>query len=324
VPTATGEAAKKIEEKANIANVVSTKDFQYQLNSFFNTYQLTNFLDQQNPLSELSNKRKISAMGDGGISREDKNLNVRDIQISHYGRICPIEAPEGQNVGLIMALGAYAKIDEYGFIESPYRVVKDGKITDEVVYLTSSKESEHIVCDSSIPFDAKTGKILASSYVARYKFETKVVNASDIEYVEISPRQVLSVSTNLIPFAECNEGHRCEMAANMQRQAIPLLAPHAPAVGTGFEHKIALDSSLCLQSENDGVVKYVDSEKIIVGSSTYKLDKFIKSNQDTCINQKPFVNVGDTVKQNQVIADGYAMDNNEIALGQNINVAFIS
>ncbi|GMO15517.1 MAG: DNA-directed RNA polymerase subunit beta [Mycoplasmoidaceae bacterium] len=324
VPTAKDEQATKIEEKATIKNIVNTKHFQHAIRSFFNTYELTNFLDQENPLSELSAKRKISAMGNGGISRDDKNIQVRDIHQTHYGRICPIEAPEGQNVGLIMALSAYAKIDENGFISSPYRIVENGVITDKVEYLTALKEDEHVVADSSIPFDPKTGKIKVKSFICRYLQTQQMKDVENSEYVDLSPRQITSASASLIPFLETDEAHRGEMASNMQRQAVPLLKPHAPSVGTGFEHKIAKDSCLGVSAEEDGKVTYVDSTCIEVGNKKYPLIKFTKSNQNTCISQQPFVSVGQSVKAGEMIADGPAMNNGEIALGQNLNVAFIS
>jgi DNA-directed RNA polymerase subunit beta len=263
-------------------------------------------------------------MGDGGISRDDKNIDVRDIHQSHYGRICPIEAPEGQNVGLIMALSCFAKIDDYGFITSPYRVVKNGVITDEIKYLTALEEDEHIVADSSIPFDTKTNKISVDSYVCRYRQTQQMANIKEIEYVDLSPKQIISASAALIPFLETDEAHRGEMASNMQRQAVPLIKTHAPCIGTGFEHKIALDSGLGVVSENEGTVTYVDGKTIKVGNDVYDLSKFVKSNQNTCITQKPIVSLGQKIEAGQMIADGPAMDNGEIALGQNLNVAFLS
>jgi DNA-directed RNA polymerase subunit beta len=263
-------------------------------------------------------------MGEGGISREDKNIEVRDIHPTHYGRICPIEAPEGQNVGLIMALSAYAKIDENGFITSPYRIVKNGVITDEVEYLTALKEDEHIIADSSIPFDTKTGKIKVDSFICKYQKIQQMKSVEEIEYVDLSPKQITSASATLIPFLEADEAHRGEMASNMQRQAVPLLKPHAPTIGTGFEHKIAKDSCLGISAEEDGKVTYVDSQCIYIGDKKYPLIKFTKSNQNTCITQKPIVSVGQSVKAGEMIADGPAMDNGEIALGQNLNVAFIA
>jgi DNA-directed RNA polymerase subunit beta len=262
-------------------------------------------------------------MGDGGISREDKNIEVRDIHQSHYGRICPIEAPEGPTIGLIMALSSYARIDEYGFIISPYRVVKNGVITDQVEYLTALKEDEHVIADSSIPFDPETGKIKTKTFVCRYALTQQMKNVEDIEYVDVSPKQITSVSASLIPFLEADEAHRGEMAANMQRQTVPLIKPHAASVGTGFEAKIAKDSGLSVLATEDGKVTYVDAKTIKIDDKKYDLVKFLKSNQNTCISQKPIVTLGQKVTKGEIIADGSAMENGEIALGQNLNVAFM-
>lgn len=324
VPTAHGETADKIEQKTKIANIFSNINIKNAIKSFFNTNQLTEFLEQQNPLSELASKRKISARGKGGISQEDPNLDLRDINYTQYGRICPIASPEGQSVGLIMSLSLFSKVDKNGFITTPYRKVKDGKIDfseNGIVYLTSIIEDKYIIADALIPHD-NTGKITVDKYICRNNQEQYYFSSNEIDFVDISPQQVLSVSPNLIPFVESDEGHRAEMASNMQRQALPLLKPYAPTIGTGLEYHVAIDSLSCLKTNNSGTVKYVDSSKIVVDDTTYHLTKFDKSNQNTCINQTPIVSVGDKVSENDIIADGYAMNNNELAIGQNILVAF--
>jgi len=321
-PTANDENKKRMKDKATVRQVVNTNHFSNRLNTFFNTYELTNFLDQVNPISELSAKRKITATGEGGLSKEGKSIDVRDIQNSQYGRICPIEAPEGKGVGLVHALATYSTIDENGFITTPLRIVKNGVITDEVVYLSAIEADQHIICTSDAPHD-KNGKILADKLVCRFNQTSSSFLVDQVEYAEVSARQVLSCSASLIPFLECNEAHRGEMAANMQRQAIPLIVGHAPAVGTGFEAKAARDSMLCVIAEDAGVVNYVDATKIRIGDKTYELEKFYKTNQSTCLNQTPLVHVGQHVKAGDIIADSSGIRNGEIALGENLKVAFM-
>jgi DNA-directed RNA polymerase subunit beta len=318
------ETAKEL----SVKSIVNTKPFQQTIKEFFNSHQLTQFLDQENPLSELTNKRRISAMGPGGISRDDPNLDIRDVHYSHYGRICPIETPEGMNIGLIMSLATYAKVDERGFIVAPYRKVSKGKILDdsEIRWLTALQEEEYIIAQANTNTN-KDGKILDEKVICRYRSSTGLYKPENIDYIDISPKQVISIATSAIPFLENDDANRALMGANMQRQAVPLIKPSAPFIGTGIEYRIASDSGLAVISETDGEVTYVDSHKVTVSDKSGKkydhdLIKFRKSNQETTINQKPIVDLGEKVKENQILADGPAMQNGELALGQNMLIAF--
>ncbi|MDR1991473.1 MAG: DNA-directed RNA polymerase subunit beta [Mycoplasmataceae bacterium] len=331
IPTANEEQQAKVALKTTIKSIVNTKAFQLVIKNFFNSYQLTQFIDQQNPLSELTNKRRISAMGDGGISREDPNLDIRDVHYSHYGRICPIETPEGMNIGLIMSLASFTRVDlKTGFLLSPYKRVKNGIIQDEVEWLTSLREDEYIICESTSRRDEKNlnriigidGKVLG-----RYRSTQEFFPIEKVDYIEISPRQVVSVAASVIPFLENDDTTRALMGANMQRQAVPLLSPYAPIVGTGNEYKISHDSGMTVVSEATGTVSYIDGQKIIVidkddKKHTHSLIKFRKSNQSTCINQTPIVEIGQHVKLGETLTDGPAMQNGELALGRNPLVAF--
>ncbi|QZX49314.1 DNA-directed RNA polymerase subunit beta [Mycoplasma sp. E35C] len=311
-----------------VKSVINPKPFQIVIKDFFNTHQLTQFLDQQNPLSELTNKRRISAMGPGGISREDPNLDIRDVHYSHYGRICPIETPEGMNIGLIMSLAFYATIDKNGFLMTPYLKVENGKITDKVEHLTALREDEYIIAEASSYMDVnKDGTIQNEKIIGRYRSSQDLYAPTQVDYIDVSPKQVVSVAASLIPFLENDDSSRALMGANMQRQATPLLKPYSPLVGTGVEYKIAQDSGMLVVAKNPGVVSYVDASKIIIKEddgklATYKLLKFVKSNKNTCYNQSPIVSVGERVVANQAIADGPSMKNGEIALGQNVLVGF--
>ena len=314
--------------RLTIKSVINSKPFQLVIKDFFNTHQLTQFLDQQNPLAELTNKRRISAMGPGGISREDPNLDIRDVHYSHYGRICPIETPEGFNIGLIMSLAFYAEIDQNGFLMAPYYKVKDGVITDQVEKLTALREDEYIIAEASanMKVDAN-GKIRDQGIIARYRSSQELYDPKQVDYIDVAPKQVVSIATNLIPFLENDDSSRALMGANMQRQATPLLKPYAPVVGTGVEYKIAHDSGMVILAKNGGEVSYVDSHKIVIKTKEgtedyYSLIKFQKSNQNTSYNQVPIVTVGEKVEKFQTIADGAAMRNGELALGQNVLVAF--
>ena len=326
----TGELVESEKQKARltIKSVVNSKPFQLVIKDFFNTHQLTQFLDQQNPLSELTNKRRISAMGPGGISREDPNLDIRDVHYSHYGRICPIETPEGMNIGLIMSLAFYATIDSNGFLMSPYRRVVDGKITDKVEYLTALREDEYIIAESSASMKVESdGKINEKQVIARYRSSQELYEPKRIDYIDVAPRQVVSIAAGLIPFLENDDSARALMGANMQRQATPLLKPYAPIVGTGVEHKIAHDSGMAVLSRVSGQVTSVDGDQIVIKSDDNKthihnLVKFEKSNQNTSYNQTPIVRLNEKVEADQVIADGPSMKNGELALGQNVLVAF--
>lgn len=326
----TGELVETDKQKTRITikSVVNSKPFQLVIRDFFNTHQLTQFLDQQNPLSELTNKRRISAMGPGGISREDPNLDIRDVHYSHYGRICPIETPEGMNIGLIMSLAFYATIDSNGFLMSPYRRVKNGRITDEVEYLTALREDEYIIAESSASMKINSdGSINEKEVIARYRSSQELYDPKRVDYIDVAPRQVVSIAASLIPFLENDDSARALMGANMQRQATPLLKPYAPTVGTGVEYKIAHDSGMAIVSNSDGKVVSVANDKIIIKNNdgkldTYTLTKFEKSNQNTCYNHIPIVEANQIVKSGEVLADGPSMKNGELALGQNVLVAF--
>ncbi len=296
------------------------------IKEFFSSSQLSQFMDQQNPLAELSNKRRISALGPGGLTRERAGFEVRDIHNSHYGRICPIETPEGPNIGLINYLTTYAKVNEYGFIETPYRKVVDGSVTDEVVYMPADIENDHVIAQAN---EIKEGKLVGDSIVARIAGETVMAPREDIDFADVSPRQIVSVATACVPFLENDDCTRALMGANMQRQAVPLLNPHSPYVGTGMEHVIARDSGAACVATAGGIVTYVDATKIIVQedsgvSRTYELTKFRRSNASTCLNQRPIVWDGERVERGDILADGPAMQDGELALGQNVTIAFMT
>ncbi len=299
------------------------------IKEFFASSQLSQFMDQTNPLAELANKRRLSALGPGGLTRDRASFEVRDVHYSHYGRICPIETPEGQNIGLINNLSCYAKINKYGFIETPYRKVdkKTCRVTDETEYLSADRERDHVIAQANVRL-AADGTILDQSVVARHNGENILANREDVDYIDVSPKQIVSIASACIPFLENDDTTRALMGANMQRQALPLLNPHAPFVGTGLEHNIAKDSGSAVTAKADGVVSYVDSRKIVIdgedGAKVYLLQKFGRSNSGTCINQKPIVKKGQMIKVGDIIADGPAMDNGELALGQNVTIAFMT
>lgn len=317
------EAPKKA---ITVKSIINTKPFQISFKEFFNSHQLTQFLDQQNPLAELTNKRRISAMGPGGISREDPNLDIRDVHYSHYGKICPIETPEGMNIGLIMSLATFASTDENGFLVTPYSVVKDGVITNEIKWLTALSEDEYIIACSNLNIEGN--KFKDKKVLCRYRSSWEFFDVKDVDFIDISPKQVVSIAASSIPFLENDDANRALMGANMQRQATPLIQPIAPIVGTGNEYKIAHDSGMAMVYEEpeEGTVTYVDSACVKVknskGTKEYELLKFNKSNQNTCNNQTPIVSLGDKLKPGDTIADGPAMYNGELALGQNALVAF--
>ena len=314
------------EKEVTIKSIINAKPIQIAIKDFFNSHQLIQFIDQQNPLSELTNKRRISAMGPGGISREDPNLDIRDVHYSQYGKICPIETPEGMNIGLIMSLATLAKIDEKGFLISPYWKVKNGVITDEIEWLTALREDEYVIACSNK--NVVNNKFTEDKVLCRFRSTLEFIDAKDIDYVDVSPKQVVSIAASCIPFLENNDANRALMGANMQRQATPLIRPFAPIVGTGNEFKIAHDSGMAVVYNEDtiGTVKYVDGQKVIVenskGQKEYILNKYLKSNQNTCNNQSPIVSVGDKIRKGQMIADGPAMQNGELSLGQNMLVGF--
>ena len=301
------------------------------IKEFFGSSQLSQFMDQTNPLSELTHKRRLSALGPGGLSRERAGFEVRDVHHSHYGRMCPIETPEGPNIGLINSLATYAKVNEYGFIETPYRIVdkETGTVTDEIRYFTADEEDLYLIAQAKEPI-GPDNKFVESRVTVRHKDDTLVVNASQVDLIDVSPRQIVSVATAMIPFLENDDASRALMGANMQRQAVPLLKPQAPIVGTGIEYRAAADSGVLPKAKNSGTVVYVSADEIRIkrdadgGIDTYKLLKFKRSNPGTCINQRPLVDKGEMVFKNQVLADGPATDLGEIALGKNIRMGFIT
>ncbi len=303
------------------------------IKEFFGSSPLSQFMDQTNPLAELTHKRRLSALGPGGLSRERANMEVRDVHYSHYGRMCPIETPEGPNIGLISYLATYARINEYGFIEAPYRAVDKatGHVSDEITYMTADEEDNYIVGQAVEPVD-ENGCLINARITARHRDEIVEVDRENVDYIDVSPRMMVSIATAMIPFLPNDDANRALMGANMQRQAVPLLRPHAPIVGTGMEHKICIDSEIVVLAEGDGVVTSVDARHVTVKydngeTKDYKLTKYLRSNHTTCINQRPIVDVGERVHGGDdptVLADGPATDQGEIALGQNILVGFMT
>ena len=306
----------------NIRPIIAT------INEFFGSSQLSQFMDQPNPLAELRHKRRISALGPGGLSRERAGFEVRDVHYSHYGRMCPIETPEGPNIGLITSLATFARINEYGFIEAPYRKVENGVVSNDIIYMTADVEDEYIIAQANEPLDEE-GRFLDKKVSARYKDEILEVPADRIDYMDVSPRQLVSVVTACIPFLENDDANRALMGSNMQCQAVPLLTTDSAIIGTGMEYKVARDSGSAVLARESGVVERVSSEAIIIKGESgkrhqHRLIKFARSNQSTCINQRPIVSVGEWVNKGDVIADGPAMDNGELALGKNILIGFMT
>jgi len=301
------------------------------IKEFFGSSQLSQFMDQTNPLSELTHKRRLSALGPGGLSRERAGFEVRDVHHSHYGRMCPIETPEGPNIGLINSLACYARVNEYGFIETPYRVVdkRETRVKDEIIYLTADEEDQYLVAQAKEPLD-KEGHFIDNRVTVRTREDVIVVPKGQVDLMDVSPRQIVSVATAMIPFLENDDASRALMGSNMQRQAVPLLKPAAPIVGTGIEYKAAVDSGVLPKAENDGTIIYVSANEIKIkrdldgGIDRYKLLKYKRSNQGTCINQRPIVDKGEKVKAGHVLADGPSTDFGEIALGQNIRMGFVT
>lgn len=309
--------------------IVSAKGLSGVLKDFFGRSQLSQFMDQTNPVAELTHKRRLSSLGPGGLNRDRAGFEVRDVHPSHYGRICPIETPEGPNIGLITSLSAFAKINEFGFIETPYRIVKDGVVTDEIEYMTADREEQCVIAQASAPLD-EFNMFTSEICWARYHGEPLEIESSKVTHMDVSPKQLVSIVTGLIPFLEHDDANRALMGSNMQRQGVPLLMPEAPIVGTGLEAKAARDSGAVVIAEEDGVVHYVDGYRIVISpkknpmdKKTYLLKKFMRSNAGTCINQRPLCRVGDKVKAGDVIADGPATDRGEVALGRNVLVAFM-
>ncbi len=300
------------------------------IKEFFGSSQLSQFMDQTNPLAELTHKRRLSALGPGGLSRERAGFEVRDVHHSHYGRMCPIETPEGPNIGLIGSLSTYARVNEYGFIESPYRVVdkENRQVTDKIVYLTADVEDPFIVAQATEPLD-EDGKFKSRKVVARYKHEILEVESNKVDFMDVSPKQMVSVATAMIPFLENDDANRALMGSNMQRQAVPLIKADSPIVGTGIEYTAARDSGVCVIARNAGIVDKVSASEITIKTKNgqkdvYKLLKYMRSNQGTCLNQRPIVRKGETIEKGDIIADGPSTDNGEIALGRNILIGFMT
>ena len=338
------ERMASAQENAEITpqTLINIRPVTSAVREFFGSSQLSQFMDQPNPIAELTHKRKLSALGPGGLNRERASFDVRDVHYTHYGRLCPIETPEGQNIGLISSLSAYARVNEYGFIETPYRRVdkETGKVTDEVVYMTADEEDKYTVAQANEPLD-ENGCFANARVNCRRRDEINAYPKAEVDFMDVSPKQLVSIATALIPFLENDDTNRALMGSNMQRQAVPLLRPQAPMIATGVEHRIAYDSGVLKIAKNDGFVKYVDSNKIVIeetdgNETTYTLSKFERSNQSTCINQHPIVKKGDKVvgpkydengvliSEGTVLADGPATDQGELALGRNMLVAFMN
>jgi len=314
-------------------DLINAKPAAAAVREFFGSSQLSQFMDQTNPLSEITHKRRLSALGPGGLTRERAGFEVRDVHPTHYGRICPIETPEGPNIGLINSLATFARVNKYGFIESPYRRVKDGKITDEVAYLSAMEEQKHYVAQANAEIDGNGG-LVEDLIVCRHGGDVMMVPRERVDYMDVSPKQLVSVAAALIPFLENDDANRALMGSNMQRQAVPLVKADAPLVGTGMESIVARDSGAAIAARRTGVVDQIDATRIVVrateeydatkpGVDIYRLMKFQRSNQSTCINQKPLVRVGDQVRKGDIIADGPSTDLGDLALGRNVLVAFM-
>ncbi len=307
--------------------LINIRPLTASIKEFFGSSQLSQFMDQTNPVAELTNKRRLSALGPGGLSRDRAGMEVRDVNPSHYGRLCPVESPEGPNIGLITSLASYAKINEYGFIMTPYRKVVDSRLTDEVVYMTADEEMDYYISQATVEVDEEN-TIIQQRVPARYKMESVIIEPSKVDYIDVSPQQIVSITTQGIPFLEHDDGKRTLMGANMQRQAIPLLKTEAPIVGTGVEAIAARDSGVVVLAKADGIVDYVDARKIVVktkgGMETYYLNGFERSNAGTCYHQVPIVRKGDKIYKDEVIADGPSTDKGELALGRNVKVAFMN
>lgn len=317
-------------EELTPQDLLNAKPLSASIKEFFGSYQLSQFMDQTNPLSEVTHKRRLSALGPGGLNRERAGFEVRDVHTSHYGRICPIETPEGPNIGLITSLTTYARINEFGFIETPYRKVVDGRVTDEVVYMSAIEEEDYYIAQANALLDEE-GRFIREYVASRYKGESITAPRENIQYMDVAPMQIVSVSTALIPFLEHDDANRALMGSNMQRQAVPLIKASAPIVGTGLERKVAIDSGAVIVAKHAGIVEYVDCLKIVIryetggefGIDVYDLDKYRRTNQETCINYKPIVKKGSFVEKGQPIADGPSTELGELALGRNVVVAFM-
>ena len=315
-------------------DLVNAKPVAAAVKEFFGSSQLSQFMDQVNPLSEITHKRRVSALGPGGLTRERAGFEVRDVHPTHYGRLCPIETPEGPNIGLINTLAVYARTNEYGFLETPYRKVVDGKVTDEIHYISAIDEAQYVIAQANVPLDEE-GRIKDELVSARHKNEFTLASAKDVDYMDIAPQQIVSVAASLIPFLEHDDANRALMGSNMQRQAVPTVRADKPLVGTGMERRVAIDSGVTVVAKRGGVVVSADAERIVVrvneeeigegetGVDIYNLVKYQRSNQNTCMNQRPIVKAGDTIAKGDVLADGPSTDLGELALGQNMRVAFV-
>ena len=314
-------------------DLINAKPAAAAVREFFGSSQLSQFMDQTNPLSEVTHKRRLSALGPGGLTRERAGFEVRDVHPTHYGRICPIETPEGPNIGLINSLATFARVNKYGFIESPYRKVKDGVVTDDVVYLSAMEEAKHYVAQSNAEYDAD-GRFTTELITCRHAGENMMVPSDKVDLMDVSPKQLVSVAASLIPFLENDDANRALMGSNMMRQAVPLVKAEAPFVGTGMEAIVARDSGAAIGARRAGVVDQVDATRIVIrateeldpsksGVDIYSLQKYQRSNQNTCINQRPLVRVGDRVHKGDIIADGPSTDLGDLALGKNVLVAFM-
>ncbi len=312
-------------------DLINAKPVTAAIKEFFGSSQLSQFMDQNNPLSEITHKRRVSALGPGGLTRERAGFEVRDVHPTHYGRLCPIETPEGPNIGLINSFACYARTNNFGFIETPYRKVVNGKVTDEIVYLSAIDEGDHVIAQANAPLN-KNNTFVDDLVPVRSRGDSTLMSPDRIDLMDVAPQQVVSVAASLIPFLEHDDANRALMGSNMQRQAVPVLRPEKPLVGTGFETVVARDSGVCVVAEHNGVVESVDAARIVVRvtdkntdepANIYNLIKYTRSNQNTCINQRPLVSVGDKVKAGDILADGPSIDNGELALGQNIRIAFM-
>ena len=312
-------------------DLINAKPVTAAIKEFFGSSQLSQFMDQNNPLSEITHKRRVSALGPGGLTRERAGFEVRDVHPTHYGRVCPIETPEGPNIGLINSFASYSRTNQYGFIETPYRKVNNGKVTDEIIYLSAIDEAEHVIAQANVMLD-KNNKFVDDLVAVRHANEFELMSPDRIDLMDVSPQQVVSIAASLIPFLEHDDANRALMGSNMQRQAVPVLRAEKPLVGTGLETVVARDSGVCIVARNSGVVESVDASRIVVrvtdkksktASDVYNLIKYTRSNQNTCINQRPIVKEGDAVRAGDILADGPSVDNGELALGQNIRIAFM-
>ncbi|MGA1170606.1 MAG: DNA-directed RNA polymerase subunit beta, partial [Ilumatobacteraceae bacterium] len=333
---------RAVKERLNLAEseglmpqeLINAKPISAAIKEFFGSSQLSQFMDQVNPLSEITHKRRISALGPGGLTRERAGFEVRDVHPTHYGRVCPIETPEGPNIGLINTLAVYARANEYGFLETPYRQVVDGRVTDEIVYLPAYDEANYVIAQASAEVDAK-GQLTGDLISSRHRNEFTMATPDKIEFMDVSTKQIVSVAASLIPFLEHDDANRALMGANMQRQAVPTLRAEKPLVGTGMERAVAVDSGVAVVARRGGTVDSVDGARIVVrvnddetvkgeaGVDIYNLTKYTRSNQNTCMNQRPLVQKGDAIARGDVLADGPSTDMGELALGQNLRVAFM-